>query len=50
MSSVWCWDCKNYCGGNSCLAGQNPEENSGLCLWEEKEDEEERRRFDEDDW
>lgn len=45
MSSVWCWDCKNYGGGNTCYAGQNPEENSGLCLWEEPENENE----DEDD-
>lgn len=41
MSSVWCWDCKNYGGGNCCYAGQTPEENYGLCIWEEKEEEEE---------
>ena len=41
MSSVWCWDCKNYGGGNTCYVGQNPEENNGLCLWEENDDEDE---------
>lgn len=41
MSNIWCWDCKNYGGGNVCYAGQDPEENNGLCLWEEPEDEDE---------
>lgn len=32
MSNIWCWDCKNYGGGNVCYAGQDPEENNCLCL------------------
>ena len=48
MSSVWCYDCKNYCGGNTCLVGQNPKENNGLCLWEENDNEDEDEDEDED--
>lgn len=41
MVSVWCLDCKNYCGGNLCLMGQDPDENDGVCVFEEKEENEE---------
>lgn len=38
MSSVWCFNCRYYGGGDVCHMGRNPEENCGACIGEENED------------
>lgn len=38
--SIWCYDCKNYICEGSCMYGQNTEENYGICIFFEDEDEE----------
>ncbi len=35
MSSIWCLDCKNYGGGNTCYVGRDPERDGGICVWYE---------------
>lgn len=44
--SIWCWDCKNYICEGCCTAGQDTEENNGICIWEDKKEDDKDQEYE----